>query len=504
MGNKGKRFNEEDRKIKPTKIISVIIFFVVLAMVILGIKKILNTKVNTTGKISTMNYFSLFSDGKWGVIDSNGEILIEPQYDEMLIIPNNSKPYFICTYNINYETGEYNTKIINEKNQDIINEYDKVNFIDYYDENGQLVFLDNLLKVEKDGKVGLISLNGNEILNCKYEDISLLSGVDNSIIVKENGLYGLCDYKGNSIIETEYIEIKRIGNNYKNGYIIVNQDNLYGIIDFNSDIILENKYLDIKPVYSSNKYAVKIDNKYKIIDKTEKVILEQEFEDIKDINSNEIIYKSNNMYGVINTEGEIKITPQYEDLDFLENNTYIAKQNGKYGIINSNNETEIDYKYTEINYISSAGIIICKISNNQYDLYDKTNMELRLTVNSFKINESYITVKINDDIKYYNFKFEEKNAKDVLINNTVFSDKKNEKYGFIDSNSNIIVEYKYDEVTEYNEYGFAGIKLNGLWGVVDINGNIVVSPKYNLDNNKEINFIGKWHIGIDSTYYTDM
>ena len=32
------------------------------------------------------------------------------------------------------------------------------------------------------------------------------------------------------------------------------------------------------------------------------------------------------------------------------------------------------------------------------------------------------------------------------------------------------VEYKYDRVTELNDYGFAGVVKDGLWGVIDEDG----------------------------------
>lgn len=40
---------------------------------------------------------------------------------------------------------------------------------------------------------------------------------------------------------------------------------------------------------------------------------------------------------------------------------------------------------------------------------------------------------LGDDYKYYNFKFEEKPASNLLTSNTLFLSKKDGKYGFVDS-----------------------------------------------------------------------
>ena len=40
---------------------------------------------------------------------------------------------------------------------------------------------------------------------------------------------------------------------------------------------------------------------------------------------------------------------------------------------------------------------------------------------------------------------------------------------------------------------------------IDKNGKTVIEPKYNLENNLEIDFIGKWHLGEDlnMNYYCE-
>ena len=147
--------------------------------------------------------------------------------------------------------------------------------------------------------------------------------------------------------------------------------------------------------------------------------------------------------------------------------------------------------------------MIAKISNNQYDIYDST-MTLRLTANQIQLEDEYMIVAIGEEYKYYNFKFEEKDSKTILSSNDIFAEEKDGKYGFVSSNGNVVVEYVYDEVTELNKYGFAGIKQNGLWGVINAKGKIVLEPTYNLDNSTTIDFIGKWHKGIGADYYTDI
>ena len=102
--------------------------------------------------------------------------------------------------------------------------------------------------------------------------------------------------------------------------------------------------------------------------------------------------------------------------------------------------------------------------------------------------KGYLELKQGEDYKYYNFKFEEKTEAEIFGTNTLFLSKKDGKYGFVDKNGNVVVDYIYDDATKQNSYGFAGVKKDGKWGSVDRNGNVVQEPTYNLDEYLKIDF----------------
>lgn len=95
----------------------------------------------------------------------------------------------------------------------------------------------------------------------------------------------------------------------------------------------------------------------------------------------------------------------------------------------------------------------------------------------------------------------------MFKSNTLIANKKDNKWGFIDRDGNIVVEHKYDKVTEFNEYGYAGIKLNDKWGVIDSKGNIVKEPSYeDIETNSAPEFLGEFYkvyYGYGEFYYTD-
>ena len=158
---KGKRFDEEG-KLNYKKVAAVIIAIVVVIMFVFVVKSLVSKKDNKNNMTENVDYYALYADNKWGIINSLGEVVIEPMYQEMIIVLNNSKDVFLCTYDVNEETGEYKTKLINKKNNEIYKGYDKIEVLENYDTSGNAWYEEDIFKVQKNGKYGLIDIDGKE------------------------------------------------------------------------------------------------------------------------------------------------------------------------------------------------------------------------------------------------------------------------------------------------------------------------------------------------------
>lgn len=104
---------------KKKKIIISMISIMIVVGVIVGIVFLFNrNKQYEIEKITEFRYYTLMQNGKAGIIDNQGNILIEPQYTTIKI-PNPSKAVFVCYYNYNNNTGEYESKVLNDKNEEL-------------------------------------------------------------------------------------------------------------------------------------------------------------------------------------------------------------------------------------------------------------------------------------------------------------------------------------------------------------------------------------------------
>jgi len=497
---KGRRFDDEFQ-LNFRKALAIIVAIIVFVMVIISIINLLNKDKN---KIAEMpipkRYFVIFESGKYGVIDGAGKTVLKPIYDEMIIIPNSAKDVFVCTYNVDYNAGTYQTKVLNANNQQILKNYQQLSPIENAT-NQEIWYEDNVLKFEENGFYGLVDFSGKKIVPAEYSNIHALEGISKSIVVEKDSLKGLVNSTlGTLVLECQYQDIRSLDKeNADNGYI-VSIDGKYGVVSGTGKEILACNYEEIKQVSGNNMYVVKEDGVLKIITNSLNTVKDSGFDDVSDINGEYMTIVVNGLKGVIDANGIELIPAQYEDLKYAHDNYFIAKSNGLYGIISTENVILLDFAYESLSFINKANFYTAENSNYTTDIISR-NLEVKLShviISELNIDKGYMRVRQEGKYKYYNFNFQEKQNKDVLINHTLFLVNKNGKYGYVNQNGDLIVNYIYDDAKEQNEFGYCAVKQKGLWGVIGQDGTVILKPSVNLENSLYIDFISSWHLHPDS------
>lgn len=492
--NRGRRYDETP-KLNKKKVIATVIAIIVFLMIIVSLKGLLTSGEQKEEKLSFTEYKTSYENGKWGVIDTSGKKVINTEYDEMIIIPDETKDIFICTYDIDYNNETYKTKVLDKNGKNLFESYNNIEPLENTD--GLAIWYEkNVLRHQKEGKYGLINFEGKEVLKPEYDKIYSLEGTENCLIIEKNGKKGLFNTAMEEItIEPEYTDIECFLNNYEKGFIVKNESNKFGVISADKSKVFECKYDEIKNITDNNYYVVVENNELKIINSTGKVILNTGFDSVEEIGVDSFVIVKDGKYGIIDVDGKTIIDTKYEKLSFSISNYYIAQKNQKYGIINKNNEEIVNFEYNSINYINTADLFKAEKDNYTTDVYDRNfNKKLEeVIISELNLDDGYLRVRKNNEYKYYNFKFEEKSNKEILVKNTLFLVKENGKFGYENKDGEQIVDCIYDDAKEQNEFGFCAVNKDGVWGALKSDGTIVVNPSVNLDEYLYIDFISEWH-----------
>ena len=447
------------------------IIVIVMLIVLIPIIKITKNKFKKDYNLETVNtekYFVLESDGKSGIIDDKGNIVIEPKYYD-IHIPNPSRAIFVCYFDYNDKTGKCRTKVINSQETELFSKYNELDTIALNGIETSMPYEKNLLKYKANNKYGIIDLSGKMLTEAIYDEVEGLSCKEGELLVKKDEKYGVINNKGVELIKIKY------------------------------DYISGDEYYTSNNGYKLSGYIVgektKEGYRYGYLNEKQKMLLNLDYSEIIRI-------------------GDVKT----EDTD--KNIFIIARKNGQCGLI-KNKKVIIDFKYQDIDYSGIENLFIVTRSTKLGVCSSKGKKILPTQYDEINIYSNYIETKSKEKIVYYDLngkeieepKKEKEEIKEEANNNaakmanpTLVPTQKNGKWGFVDKNSKVVIDYIYDEVTEMNKYGFAGIKKNGKWGSIDEKGKIIQNPTYKLDSLDEISFIGKYYkVTYDyrTTFYTD-
>ena len=379
-----------------------IIMFVLFIILILGLSIYLpnKDKINEEVEDKSIIYSLIEENGKYGVKDQNDEIIVQIQY-EKIIIPNEHRDVFFC-YN-----GEQKT-ILDKNNKTIFEEYDNVDLIKLSNIS-ENVYEKNALIYQKNEKFGLLSITGNIILEAKYDEIYSLGYKENEIIVKENNKYMIYDTNGKNLIKDVFDSIQsdefytEEDEYRKSGYIVckITSDGYrYGYYDYEYNKVLEINYNQISRIL-----------------------------DVKNKNNIYLIASLNGQFGVFINNTKV-IDTQYQSINYdSELEVFIVERTGKYGAFNENG-TEIIKP--EFNSLIVQGVFLYAQNKKKKKVYNKNGKE---------VNIPFTTIIESTETSQYYIKIE------------------NNKYGIINDKNELIINCEYDLIQQISgTNAFQGVK----------------------------------------------
>lgn len=395
---------------------------------------------------------SVKKDGLYGVLDSYGNTIVEVKYNSVKgdEYSSETEGYLKTGYIVSEKTNtgiiygyiDYNGKILVEPQYESLSRA-----LEYNNEE------DILLIIMDKGKKGVIK-NKKLIIKPRYQSINYNDNSD-VFIVNKNGKYGFFDIDGDEILKAEYTSYSVAGN-----YISVKKDNNMMLYDLHGNLVNTNNYKSISEAANTSYFIAQDDKGY---------------------------------YSIISKD--IQIQNSYTNIAHAFDNFFVfTTEEGYSGVLNVYTGIEIEPVYDYIIVIEGAKVLEAR-KGTEVDMYS-SKLEKVLTMENGiveSVNKEYVAIYSETELKYLN------KTGDIVPNTEVFTESKlysykaeDGKWGYKNKAGNIIVDCKYDLVTELNEYGYAGIYQEGRWGVIDSNGKVIVVPSYEIDTHYMPKFLGKY------------
>ncbi len=422
------------------------------------------------------------------------------------------------------DDDDYDYGILSVKNTTTLPRfYDKFLWSDYSE---------NRIVVQKNNQLGVIDLEGKQIVPCSYQNIILVNQnlfwgqtetnwilLDNNqnklleveyellekateslFYVKKNDLFGVINLKGEELISVKYEAILP----FKENMMAVFENGIYVFYD------IEGKKMNFPPIERINSnydgwaidsgiMIVRIDGVFRYLRK-DGVFIGDVFskKQLNDFSGNIAVVKDDaSKYGIIDTTGKLLIPHKYDHIIItISQNFVYATLNGLEGVINLNGDVIIPFEYDNIFLSDIAEVFICNKDEKAriFDFSGKMLLDFlydSISENFGAVNEAdkkWLSVTKDGLIGFYNL--DTHKVIDCFYDDRVggFDDGlvcvvKNEKHGYVDTNGKLIGDQFYDTVA-YNtdsdvfRNNLSYVNNGDLYAYIDKSGKLMTDFVY--------------------------
>lgn len=463
-------------------------------------------------------FFSFQKSGKWGLIDAQNKIVLQPIYNEIEKF-DECLGGSLCKV---YDGKKLNFLL---PNGSWIAEPNVFTFKPNFPFSSDWDCYKSIGIFKKGNNYGLISRKGDVVLNFVYENIE--EGDIDGYILTQHRKMGIASSEGKVVLEPKYDKIlgfimRDSGHTWSSKYSVVKNTNKFGIINNSGDILINCEYDSIQVNFSEDQIRAMKNNKWGIIDINNKITTPFKYDDINRMSLHDngiLVVKKDSKYGIIDRYRYIT------DLKFERIETRVSNCGNCFGINKGYFVGQIDgrkslFYYNELlfevkdnaylykvsqennNYIMFALILGDNFENKVYGIYnDKTKkIILPLIYKDIQKNPDYLEDKSNTfwvsnseasalyDLDSERFLTEFIYEKPYLGNNL-------ESYKFlpvklIGKNREVLINRKgeiidnnYEHLTNFHKkLGIYGFKKGNKWGFIDDSFKEIIPPTYDTMN----------------------
>jgi hypothetical protein len=377
--------------------------------------------------------------GKYGFIDTKGNLVLEPKYDYV------------------FDFGRNNFSV-----------------------------------VSMNGRYGVIDIDGNEIIACREDSIKI---IDSVFAIKKDDLWGLMDYRGKAITNFQYEELEADGN----GFFKFRSNEMYGILSQQGKVIVSPEYDHFS--FRGNLIYTYSNNYIGLYDIQGKKYLDAVNDEIIWKYNNIVFYEKNGKMGYASLLSGKVIPAVWDEISLLDPYNYssvaqrnyevIVSHNGKQGLyLSCNDSLCLDPKY--------EGFSICTPGYITFKEAEKTGLiSLRgklifkpvyddieyLGGGYFRIsqdNKSGIADTLGHILvspKYSNIFYLQQDDN----NRGLFSFISNAKAGLIRSDSVELAKPEYSSIESLSS-GFLVAKVGAKCGILGYDGKLLLPLDYDKIN----------------------
>ena len=408
----------------------------------------------------------------YGVFKPDGSVLVECIYHEICTDSNGDiRPKFIPLNEDFFKACQFDKYALANRSKVLLTDF-LYESLEVFDDNNYLVTLN--------GQNGLIDSEGQVVLSLTINDvISVIS--NDRFLVGKPFKKGVLDSKGAVVVPVEYYNIEKLPNDTWKVDKVQYANHLFGIYGDDGRIVLECKYKEINtdadgnviPAFSGTEdklFRAKLLDKYALCSNERVILTEYKYNDIKKAGDDFFIVEMDNQQGVIDRLGkEILPLSDFQVKSVVDRNHFVFLKQCIYGLVNDKGTILTSKQYTNFTVLGNGTFL------GERDYYDSGQYRY---IYELIDSEGKILFSSNKKI-VFDDNFQPVSKIEMSFGN-VSVWQCCDKYAISFGDTISLSDYKYDSVEKINET-LLNVGKDDYYGLLDMNGNVVLPIEYNSD-----------------------
>lgn len=368
------------------------------------------------------------SSGRWGIIALNNKAVTGAEYTGLLPAEGN----LILAYKRTGGSTRFLAGCLDTSGKEIIPfQYDGLTI----NSLRGIVYV----KSGDQYKYGLIDLHNRNIIPIEYNQIQFLGSLRYAV-QDRNGKFALFAENGKPLTGFIFDDISL----FRNNYAVVYQDQYQGIIDRNGLLRINPSFTSIE-LDDDGSARGRRQNQWTILNGGNETLGQTQLDSIIALGNNRFAIRRGAQYALANSEFRDITGEKFNTINYFEDNRAIVVRNGRCGLIGCEGDILIDPQYRSLR--QNGNHVVALLPNNQWILLD--TLGKRLTPKSYDRIESF--------------------------NGSYFAVKNQRYYGAVSKDGKEIISCVYDSIVQYAEDRLV-VQFHGDYGIIDMHENWLAPP----------------------------
>jgi len=403
---------------------------------------------------STQRLYEIRQDGKWGLIDRTGKVVVSPQFR---YISQFDDGMAIVEAEIG---GSSKFGYVGSNGSIISPQFD-----------GACHFSDGIGFVRSDGKWGAIDREGRFVIAPRFTGCDCGFGLSEGLVAAcLDDKWGYIDVTGTFVIDPQFDHAYNFHKGW--GTIIKGDEKTgkQGLIDRTGKIVIPPEY-DVIGSYHDGLIAVGISGKYGFIDMTRKMVIEPQFDWVGPFYDGLAMVQLSGKRAIMDRTGRFVVPPHYGELEYAGEDLLLvtvgAGEDERYGYVNMEGEFVIEAKFEDA-LVFDEGLAPVKLGGKWGFIDAAGRMVIEPQFPDYsEFCEGLASMRVGDGVTG--------------------------KYGYIDMTGKFVIEPQFDNASPFVD-GLAEVVIGGprykfeefglvlpsreeaRWGYIDKKGEYVWTP----------------------------